>query len=108
MTIDRTGPPTAAESGLMQGSPPPSDRLVTLENWLQPPFNRWSLQHLGELMPSARIARGDTIRELPRADRDLGGLTFEQDGERWTLDEALVASGTRTTWRRRRSMFSSR
>ena len=94
MTIDRTGPPTAAESGLMQGSPPPSDRLVTLENWLQPPFNRWSLQHLGELMPSARIARGDTIRGLPRADRDLGGLTFEQDGERWTLDEALVASAT--------------
>ena len=94
MTIDRTGPATAAELGLMEGSPPPSDRLVTLENWLLPPFNRWSLQHLGELMPSARIARGDHVRELPRAERDLGEVTFEHDGERWTLDEALAATAT--------------
>ena len=94
MTIDRSGPPTAAELGLMEGSPPSPDRLVTLENWLRPPFNRWSLQHLGELMPSARIARGEHVRELPRAERDLGDVTFEHDGERWTFDEALAATAT--------------
>ncbi|MEO8476799.1 MAG: serine hydrolase [Actinomycetota bacterium] len=94
MTIDRSGPPTAADLGLMEGAPPPHDRLVTLENWLLPPFNRWSLQHLGELMPSARIARGEHVRELPRAERDLGGVTFEHDGERWTIDEMLAATAT--------------
>jgi hypothetical protein len=82
MTIERSGPPAAAELGLMEGSPPSADRLVTLENWLLPPFNRWSLQHLGELMPSARIARGEHVRELSRAERDLGDLSFEHDGER--------------------------
>jgi hypothetical protein len=94
MTIDRTGPPTASDLGLMEGSPPPHDRLVTLENWLLPPFNRWSLQHLGELMPSARIAAGDHVRELPRAERDLGGVAFDHDGERWTIDEMLEATAT--------------
>jgi CubicO group peptidase (beta-lactamase class C family) len=94
MTIERSGPPAAAELGLMEGSPPSADRLVTLENWLLPPFNRWSLQHLGELMPSARIARGEHVRELPRAERDLGDLTFEHDGERWTLEETLAATAT--------------
>lgn len=94
MTIEHIGPPTAAELGLMEGSPPPGDRLVTLENWLLAPFNRWSLQHLGELMPSARIARGEHVRELPRAERDLGDLTFDHGGERWTLDEALTATAT--------------
>ncbi len=94
MTIDRTGPPTSADLGLMEGAPPPPDRLVTLENWLLPPFNRWSLQHLGELMPSARIAAGEHVRQLQRAERDLGGVTFEHDGERWTLDEMLEATAT--------------
>ena len=94
MTIDRSGPATASELGLMEGSPPPSGRLVTLDNWLLPPFNRWSLQHLGELMPSARIARGDHVRDLPRAERDLGEVTFEHDGEHWTLDETLAATAT--------------
>jgi CubicO group peptidase (beta-lactamase class C family) len=94
MPIDRDGPPTAAELRLMEGSPPPADRLVTLENWLLAPFNRWSLQHLGELMPSARIARGEHVRALPRAERELGDLSFEHDGGRWTIDEWLAATAT--------------
>ncbi len=50
----------------MTGSPPPSGpplsapgQPVTLENWLSPPFNRWSFQHVRELIPTARISRGD-------------------------------------------------
>jgi CubicO group peptidase (beta-lactamase class C family) len=63
----------------MAGAPPFADgRLVTLENWLLPPFNRWAFQHVRELIPTARIARGDgPVWELPRAERDdLDGLRF--------------------------------
>jgi len=56
-------PRTAAELGLMVGSPPyPPERLVSLSNWQDPPFNRWGFQHVRDLIPTARIARGDRAR----------------------------------------------
>jgi len=42
----------------MAGFPPPSEARVTLANWQDPPYNRWSFQHLRELTPTQRIARG--------------------------------------------------
>jgi hypothetical protein len=92
--LDRTPVPTADELGLMWGSPPPPDRLVTLENWMFAPFNRWGLQHVGELVPVAPVRRGADVWELPEAIRDLGGVSFELDGERWTIDEVLSAVAT--------------
>ena len=40
----------------MAGFPPPSESLVTLANWQEPPFNRWSFKHLREVIPTHRIA----------------------------------------------------
>ena len=57
--MTRAGVPTAADLGLMQGTPPVGDALVTLANWQDPPFNRWGFQHVRDLIPTARIARGD-------------------------------------------------
>ncbi|MEA2557665.1 MAG: hypothetical protein QOG88_1203, partial [Actinomycetota bacterium] len=37
---------TAAELHLMEGTPPSQERLVTLANWQDPPFNRWGFQHV--------------------------------------------------------------
>ncbi len=42
---------------LMQGFPPPADAQVTLGNWQQPPYNRWSFAHMRELLPTQRIRR---------------------------------------------------
>ena len=85
--------PTAAELGLMAGPPPiPAERLVTLANWQDPPFNRWGFQHLRELIPTARIRRGDgPVRRLPRADRDFAGarvrgIRGRVGHERWLED----------------------
>jgi CubicO group peptidase (beta-lactamase class C family) len=92
---DRTAPPSAAELGLMQGTPPPADRLVTLDNWMLAPFNRWGLQHLDELVPTSMVRRGPRVWELPEGDgAALDGLTFDVDGEPWTLEEWLVSSAT--------------
>ena len=40
---------------LMSGFPPAPDSRVSLVNWQDPPFNRWSFQHLRELIPTQRI-----------------------------------------------------
>jgi CubicO group peptidase (beta-lactamase class C family) len=81
----------------MAGAPPFSpDKLVTLENWQAPPFNRWAFQHARELIPTARISHGEGLAwVLPRYERDLGGVEFvtEQFG-RLTLDELLDATYT--------------
>jgi CubicO group peptidase (beta-lactamase class C family) len=76
MTIERIR--TAAELGLMQGAPPfAPEHLVTLENWQDPPFNRWGFQHVAELVPTARIPRGGSpVWQLDREERDLSGLTI--------------------------------
>jgi CubicO group peptidase (beta-lactamase class C family) len=43
---------------LMSGFPPPAESRVTLANWQDPPHNRWSFQHVRELIPTQRISRG--------------------------------------------------
>jgi CubicO group peptidase (beta-lactamase class C family) len=47
---------------------------VTLANWQDPPFNRWGFQHVRDLIPTARIRRGEGAAwRLPREERDLLG-----------------------------------
>jgi CubicO group peptidase (beta-lactamase class C family) len=86
---------TAAELGLMHGSPPPVGKLVTLENWQDPPFSRWGFQHIRDLIPTARILRGDgPVRRLPRADRDLDQLAFRSGRRRMTVATMLEETAT--------------
>jgi len=70
-------------------------RGVTLANWQDPPFNRWAFLHLDRLLTMAPISHGDgPARELPRAERDLGGITLEAGGERVTLGQMLAETFT--------------
>jgi len=51
----------------MSGFPTHPELRVTLVNWQDPPFNRWSFQHLRELIPTQRIPIGDApARPLAR------------------------------------------
>src|SRR4051794_31541431 len=71
-------PLTAVDYGLMQGAPPPPGRLVTSDNWIEGPFNRWGFLHVRELARTARISRGSgPVTELPSAPRDLSGVSVE-------------------------------
>ena len=87
---------TAADHGLMAGAPPfPPERLVTLANWQDPPFNRWGFQHTRDLIPTARIRRGDgAVWELPRAERDLSSVTLPFGDERVDLETFLTETWT--------------
>jgi len=85
---------SAAELRLMAGAPPfDPERLVTLANWQEPPFNRWGFQHVAELIPTARIPHGDgPVWDLPRRERDLSDLSIGPDGD--DLDTFLERSYT--------------
>jgi CubicO group peptidase (beta-lactamase class C family) len=80
-----------ADSRLMSGVPPfAADSQVTLANWQDPPFNRWAFQHIRELIPTARISRGDgRPRRLARAERDISALAFRSGGREVTVGEML-------------------
>ncbi|ODT17889.1 MAG: 6-aminohexanoate hydrolase [Mesorhizobium sp. SCN 65-12] len=49
---------------------------VRLANWRESPFNRWSFQNVGELIPSATIVAAPTGPEAPA--KDLAGLLAEK------------------------------
>ena len=88
-----TGP--GAGAPLMAGAPPfGPERQVTLGNWQDPPFNRWSFQHVRELIPTARIARSGKPRRLPLDERDISGLTFGYDGRQRTVARMLAETYT--------------
>jgi CubicO group peptidase (beta-lactamase class C family) len=86
---------SAAQLGLMEGVPPKPGALVTLDNWQDPPFNRWGFQHVRDLIPTARISRGDgPVWRLPRDERDLGGLSFRSGRRTMTVDRMLQETAT--------------
>jgi CubicO group peptidase (beta-lactamase class C family) len=81
---------------MMTGPPPFGvEGLVTLENWQRPPYNRWAFQHVRELIPTARISRGDgPAWELPRAERDLSEIRFAAHSGEFTVGELLLRTYT--------------
>jgi len=73
-----------SDAKLMQGSPPAPEAQVSLANWLKPPFNRWSFQHVREVVPTAGIHRGrGPSLMLGRSDRAVERIAFQtpQGGE---------------------------
>lgn len=50
---------------------------IPREDWDRAPWNRWSFQHLREILPSAEVWRGTgPVAELPRRPQALDGLRF--------------------------------
>jgi hypothetical protein len=87
---------TAEELRLMSGPPPfPDPSQVTLANWQEAPFNRWSFQHVRDLIPTARIRRGDgPVWRFPRAERDLSTIRFRNAGRELTVGDLLDRTWT--------------
>jgi CubicO group peptidase (beta-lactamase class C family) len=76
---------------LMKGFPPPQDARVTLANWQEPPYNRWSFSHMRELVPTQRISRGTgPVTPLPTDPEPLGKVVLRRvDGAEAVVDEVL-------------------
>jgi CubicO group peptidase (beta-lactamase class C family) len=79
--------------GLMQGAPPPPDKLIRFadDRFLEFPQIRWTLSHMRELLPTVNVWRG------PHAASDLG--TPDRAAE--AMIDALEftdLNGRRLTW----------
>ncbi len=90
-------PLSAREQGIMQGFPPPRDKVPGPLNWDMPPFNRWSFQNVRSLFPTVDVRRGDgPARKLPAAPQEgLGDVKFKAlDGREVSVDDWLAHSYT--------------
>jgi len=87
--------PDAAASDLMQGLPPAADRIVGVHNWSIAPYLRWGFLHTREVVPTARIERGDgAVHELEAEQRDVEGISFPWAGRRMTVAEMVEQTST--------------
>jgi hypothetical protein len=76
-------PKTALELGLMQGFPPPPDKRITDQNFMQAPQNRWSFQKIRELQPTREVYRGTgPASRLESKAIDLDALEIETSDSR--------------------------
>ncbi len=77
------------QPAIMQGSPPAM--IVPRADWDRPPWNRWTFQHIREILPTVEVWRGNgPVRVLPRKERDLDQLPVASvAGEPTTLAGVL-------------------
>lgn len=84
-------------STLMTGAPPAGANQVTLSNWQDAPFHRWSFQHVRELMPTHPIpcAPGTGRALLTRARKELADLpVMHRNGAASTLQTVIADTYT--------------
>lgn len=86
---------TVTDVELMRGFPPAATKQVTLANWRKAPFNKWSFQHVREIIPTADIANDPkAVWRLPSAPRDFTGLTVTSASRTLAFDVFLKETDT--------------
>ena len=79
---------------IMQAFPPAPEGQVTLANWREPVFSRWSFSHVRQILPTAPIHAGTDSHAIEQAGEAIGDLTFTHEGVTHQLDQWLDASRT--------------
>jgi CubicO group peptidase (beta-lactamase class C family) len=81
---------------LMTGFPPAPEDQVSLANWREAPFNRWSFRHVREIIPTAGIAHDPhQARPLPVGLVDTDRIRIRgARGRVLSLDDFLMAAST--------------
>jgi CubicO group peptidase (beta-lactamase class C family) len=79
---------------IMRGSPP--KMRLPLMDWDRPPWNRWSFQHVREILPTAEVWRGSGAQSVfPQVPQDLAGVAFRRSrGGESTVEAFLDDSFT--------------
>jgi CubicO group peptidase (beta-lactamase class C family) len=80
----------------MQGYPVPAENRVPHEDWDRAPWNRWSFQHVRQLVPTTEVWRGKgPVWALEQDSRDLGGIEFQTaDNHESTVQQWIDSSYT--------------
>ena len=68
----------------------PGDGLIPRQDWDRAPWNRWTFQHVREMVPTTPGPRGDRpAAPLPRADADVLDIAVELEGKTTTIGAFL-------------------
>src|SRR5215472_1850498 len=80
----------------MTGFPPAPENQVSLANWREAPFNRWSFRHVREIIPTADVAHDPhRVRPLPIGLVDTDNIRIRGARDRvLSLDDFLMAAST--------------
>jgi CubicO group peptidase (beta-lactamase class C family) len=90
---DRSTDKTGAILPIMQGSPP--KLRVPREDWDRAPWNRWSFQHIREILPTAEVWRGNNPpHAFKHQPRHLAEISFDTARGPMTVAQYLDASFT--------------
>ena len=81
-----------ARPPIMQGAPVPPEWRVPAHDWDAPPWNRWSFQHMRELVPTVPVAAGGVPWAMP-------GAPAHAPAE-WDRIAFQTARGQTTSWAR--------
>jgi len=83
-------------NNIMQGFPVAADNRIPRKEWDRAPWNRWSFQHIREILPTVEVWRGDLpVWTLPEREVDLSQIEFEgTETERNTVTKWLDTSYT--------------
>ncbi|BBZ71094.1 serine hydrolase domain-containing protein [Mycobacterium paraseoulense] len=69
---------------------------ISLDNWLSPPYSRWSFQHVDDMVPTALISRGTgPAAELPAVPAPVAEIALTTtDGAPTTVGAVMAATVT--------------
>jgi CubicO group peptidase (beta-lactamase class C family) len=89
-------PKSAAELGLMQGFPPEPDKIITHDNQLYGPYNRWGFQNELVLNRTVDVWRGSgPVATFERSDFDMCTVSYQNRlGNHYTFEDMVEMSCT--------------
>ncbi|PWJ93721.1 MULTISPECIES: serine hydrolase [Mesorhizobium] len=71
----------------------PGSSLVPRQDWDRAPWNRWTFQHVRDLLPTTQVWRGAGPASLLPADlRDIDAIAFAAEGQAYTIGSFLETS----------------
>ncbi|MEM8741693.1 MAG: serine hydrolase, partial [Pseudomonadota bacterium] len=80
---------------IMQGVPVPEAWRVPAHDWDNPPWNRWSFQHMRQICPTIDVAAGAEIWAMPAQPADVDGIAYtDLDGNASTWAQMLELTYT--------------
>ncbi len=73
----------------------PGAPVIPRQDWDRAPWNRWTFQHVREMLPTAQVWRGPgPVSPLPASLREIDAIAFEADGLPGTIGGFLETAYT--------------
>ncbi|RVN97689.1 serine hydrolase domain-containing protein, partial [Sinorhizobium meliloti] len=67
--------------------------LIPMQDWDRAPWNRWTFQHVRDLLPTTQVWRGSGPASLLPSDlRDIDAIPFVAEGQAYTIGSFLETS----------------